>query len=128
MHKHNYFHRDLKPENLLCYHQTIKVADFGSSCFLDTKKRLSGCFGSAYYVAPEVLLGEYNEKCDVWSVGVVLYEMLTGEGSFGGETVTDSIAATIHKEPEWVRLPSDTPHQVRHLLARCIRSLRRRQR
>ena len=62
-------HRDLKPENILLEESgaslSIKVADFGSSCFIDTGKRLSGCFGSAYYVAPEVLMGEYNEKCDV---------------------------------------------------------------
>jgi calcium-dependent protein kinase len=87
-HEKNVIHRDLKPENILfeekgeCF--SIKVADFGSSCFLDKGKKLSGCFGSAYYVAPEVLRGEYNEKCDIWSVGVILFIMLTGRPPYRG--------------------------------------------
>ena len=68
-HDKKVIHRDLKPENVLLLGDDqnfiIKVADFGSSCILDKERRLSGCFGSAYYVAPEVLLGDYNEKCDV---------------------------------------------------------------
>ena len=82
-------HRDLKPENILLEERdgdlSIKVADFGSSCFLDTGKQLSGCFGSAYYVAPEVLLDEYNEKCDIWSCGVILFIMLTGKPPYPGK-------------------------------------------
>ena len=81
-------HRDLKPENILLDEKNgdlrIKVADFGSSCFLDANKRLSGCFGSAYYVAPEVLQDEYNEKCDIWSCGVILYILLTGKPPYPG--------------------------------------------
>ena len=68
-HDKGVIHRDLKPENILLEEKldslSIKVADFGSSCFLDSKKKLSGCFGSAYYVAPEVLTGTYDEKCDI---------------------------------------------------------------
>lgn len=82
-HDKKVIHRDLKPENILLDDTgdslSIKVADFGSSCFLDSKRKLSGCFGSAYYVAPEVLDEEYNEKCDIWSVGVILYILLTGK-------------------------------------------------
>ena len=82
-------HRDLKPENILLEEKdgdlSIKVADFGSSCFLDTGKRLSGCFGSAYYVAPEVLQDEYNEKCDIWSCGVIMFIMLTGKPPYPGK-------------------------------------------
>ena len=81
-------HRDLKPENILLEERneglSIKVADFGSSSFIDSKKKLSGCFGSAYYVAPEVLLGDYNEKCDIWSVGVIMFILLTGKPPYNG--------------------------------------------
>lgn len=82
-------HRDLKPENILLEEKdgdlSIKVADFGSSCFLDPGKKLSGCFGSAYYVAPEVLLDEYNEKCDVWSCAVIMFILLTGKPPYPGK-------------------------------------------
>jgi len=68
-HEKNVIHRDLKPENILLEETNnslnIKIADFGSSCILDKNKKLSGCFGSAYYVSPEVLSGPYTEKCDV---------------------------------------------------------------
>jgi calcium-dependent protein kinase len=81
-------HRDLKPENILLEDKegglSLKVADFGSSSFIDSKRKLSGCFGSAYYVAPEVLQGQYNEKCDIWSVGVIMYILLTGKPPYKG--------------------------------------------
>ncbi|OMJ75322.1 hypothetical protein SteCoe_25556 [Stentor coeruleus] len=87
-HEKNVIHRDLKPENILLDDKngelTIKVADFGSSCFLDPTKNLNGCFGSAYYVAPEVLQGEYNEKCDIWSCGVIMFILLTGKPPYQG--------------------------------------------
>ena len=55
------------------------MADIGSSCILDIEKKPIGCFGSAYYIAPEVLFGEYNENCDIWSCGIIMYIMLTGK-------------------------------------------------
>ena len=88
-HERRIIHRDLKPENILLTGDitsfTIKVADFGSSCFIDPEKYLNGCFGSAYYVAPEVLQDEYNEKCDVWSCGVILYILITGRPPYPGK-------------------------------------------
>ena len=67
-HSQNIIHRDLKPENLLFESPdslNLKVADFGSSSMLNRRRKLNGIFGSAYYVAPEVLSGDYNEKCDI---------------------------------------------------------------
>lgn len=88
-HEKKVIHRDLKPENILLDQNdgslSIKVADFGSSCFLDKGRKLTGCFGSAYYVAPEVLSGLYNEKCDIWSSGVILYVLLTGKPPYSGK-------------------------------------------
>jgi calcium-dependent protein kinase len=96
-HERKVIHRDLKPENILLMESdetlSIKVADFGSSVILDSKKKLSGCFGSAYYIAPEVLLGDYNEKCDIWSCGIIMYIMLTGKAPYRGQNQSNIVRA-----------------------------------
>lgn len=87
-HDKNVIHRDLKPENILLMENgnelSIKVADFGNSTIFDPDCRLSGCFGSAYYIAPEVFIDSYNEKCDIWSAGIILYILLTGIPPYQG--------------------------------------------
>lgn len=89
-HEHHIVHRDLKPENLLLdsppvegQSLTIKLIDFGTSC-LYTEDRLSQRMGTAYYIAPEVLEMNYNEKCDVWSCGVIMFILLSGFPPFSG--------------------------------------------
>ena len=83
-------HRDLKPENLLYLKEgsevnnPLKIIDFGLSQDLNIKKQLSSKVGTAYYVSPEILAGKYNEKCDIWSAGVILYVLLSGEPPFNG--------------------------------------------
>ena len=86
-------HRDLKPENLLLEYNNrtfeegnvVKVIDFGTSVeYLDPNEKLKARLGTAYYIAPEVLRGEYDEKCDVWSCGVILYILLCGYPPFYG--------------------------------------------
>lgn len=88
-HSKNVIHRDLKPENIIIEESmgefTIKVADFGSSVFF-SKAKIKGCFGSVYYIAPEVLENSYNELCDEWSCGVILYILLSGRPPFGGKS------------------------------------------
>ena len=87
-HNKNICHRDLKPENLLYLKDgpekdnLIKVIDFGLS---QNANKLKSKVGTAYYVSPEVLRGNYTEKCDIWSVGVILYLLLTGEPPFNGQ-------------------------------------------
>jgi calcium-dependent protein kinase len=83
-------HRDLKPENLLFLNNTeddLKVIDFGLSRYFNeiNKNKMNTKVGTAYYVSPEVLSGDYDEKCDIWSAGVILYILLTGEPPFNGE-------------------------------------------
>ncbi|KAJ7566523.1 hypothetical protein O6H91_02G107000 [Diphasiastrum complanatum] len=89
-HGHGVMHRDLKPENILLATRDatspIKVADFGLSMCFKPGQKFSGMAGSAYYIAPEVLRGEYDEAVDVWSAGVVLYILLTGVPPFWDET------------------------------------------
>jgi Tol biopolymer transport system component len=62
-----------------------------------------------------------DKRADIWAFGVVLYEMLTGRRLFQGETVTDTIAAVVTREPDWSALPAGTPANVRRLLDRCLR-------
>ena len=78
-HNNGIVHRDLKPENLLYLkkgneeNNPLKVIDFGLSQILETKKSLSSKVGTPYYISPEILAGNYTEKCDIWSAGVILY-------------------------------------------------------
>lgn len=101
-HEKRVIHRDLKPENILLLGDstgfTIKVADFGSSCVQDKYQQLQGCFGSAYYIAPEVLLDSYNEKCDIWSLGIIMYILLTGTPPYTGKN-TETIMQQIKRRP-----------------------------
>ncbi len=87
-HTRNIVHRDLKPENLLLDKDTdnpkIKIIDFGTSQVFSGDKKMSQKFGTPYYIAPEVLKKSYNEKCDLWSCGVILYILLCGYPPFNG--------------------------------------------
>ena len=89
-HNNGVCHRDLKPENLLYLkkgkeeNNSLKVIDFGLSQNISNKKRLSSKVGTPYYISPEILEGNYTEKCDIWSAGVIFYVLLTGELPFNG--------------------------------------------
>ena len=92
-HQNHIVHRDLKPENLLLdvapkdtQPISIKVIDFGTSCLFGDNQKLKQRLGTAYYIAPEVLSMNYNEKCDLWSCGVIMYILLSGAPPFGGQT------------------------------------------
>jgi serine/threonine-protein kinase len=78
--------------------------------------------GTAAYMSPEQARGKpVDQRADIWAFGCVLFEMLTGRSPFGtGETVSDSIAAILTREPDWNALPADTPTSVRRLLRRCM--------
>jgi calcium-dependent protein kinase len=81
-------HRDIKPENILIHKKEpeliIKLTDFGTATFFCKTKPLTDVLGSPYYIAPEVIRGNYNEKCDIWSVGVIVYLLLCGRPPFKG--------------------------------------------
>lgn len=142
-------HRDLKPANVkLAPDGKVKVLDFGLA------KALSGeapaaldssdssrsptmtrqgtqagmILGTAAYMSPEQARGKpVDRRADVWSFGVVLFEMLTGRGLFAGETVSDTLAAVLRADPDWALLPPGLPAPVGDLLRRCLeRDPRRR--
>lgn len=85
-HKKNIVHRDLKPENMLLEQdkdlEKLKIVDFGTSMTFDPDNVLNEKLGTAYYIAPEVIHKKYNEKCDLWSCGVIMYILLSGEPPF----------------------------------------------
>jgi len=77
--------------------------------------------GTVAYMSPEQARGKrVDNRTDNWAFGCVLYEMLTGQKPFQGETVTDALAAVVTFEPDWEMLPDTTPPDIRHLLRRCL--------
>ena len=140
-HEQGIVHRDLKPANItLRTDGTVKVLDFGLAKAMDpavtspanamnsptiTSPALltsaGVILGTAAYMSPEQARGKtVDHRSDVWAFGCVLFELLTGTRAFGGDDVTDTIAAIITKEPDWARLAPDTPAAVRRLLRRCV--------
>ena len=102
LHEKKILHRDLKLENLMISeiekevvtgeeYFWIKIIDFGTAKIFEKNKTEKAVIGSSYYIAPEVLKQKYNEKCDTWSVGVILYMTLVGVAPFDGKTDDDII-------------------------------------
>ena len=126
-HNHGICHRDLKPENLLYLNEgnelknPIKVIDFGLSQLVDPSQKLTSKVGTAYYVAPEILQGNYTEKCDIWSMGVILYILLSGDPPFNGPS-DNAIYAKIAKwkysfpEKKWGNISDQAKDLIKHML------------
>jgi len=107
LHENNILHGDLKLENIMVDaiekdkvsfepYFYIKIIDFGSAKIFSKQKKENEIIGSTYYIAPEVLKQKYNEKCDTWSVGVILYMILTKKAPFNGNN-DDKIEEKIEK-------------------------------
>jgi calcium-dependent protein kinase len=92
LHSKKIVHRDLKPENIVFYETDndvlIKVIDFGTSIYINNEY-LTQELGTIYYIAPEVFKNYYNEKADIWSIGIILYTMLCGHPPFRGNKEED---------------------------------------
>jgi serine/threonine-protein kinase len=145
-HEHGIVHRDLKPANVVIGADgAVKVLDFGLAKAFESETtgasnpsltqsptitagmtQANVILGTAAYMSAEQARGQAADKrADVWSFGVVLFEMLTGTRMFEGETVSDTLAAVLRADPAWDRLPGGTPPRVRTLLARCLERDRR---
>jgi serine/threonine-protein kinase len=139
-HERGIVHRDLKPANIkITPEGQIKVLDFGLAKALEVKvfgadvtesptasmtiigSRRGAIIGTAAYMSPEQARGqEADRRADIWSFGCVLFEMLAGKRAFAGETVSDTIAGLLQREPDWEALPAETPWAARRVLRRCL--------
>jgi eukaryotic-like serine/threonine-protein kinase len=141
-HEQGIVHRDLKPSNVKVRDDgTVKVLDFGLAKALEgsntphqsgslslsptvASPAMTGVgmiMGTAAYMSPEQAKGKsVDKRADIWSFGVVLYEMLTGRMLFQGETASEVMASVIMRDPDLNALPSTTPASLRHLIARCL--------
>ena len=95
-------HRDIKPENILFASPEsdaqIKLIDFGLSRKYNTNEKMHTILGTPYYIAPEVLKGEYDQKCDNWSIGAITYIMLCGQPPFNAETNNEIFIKIVKSE------------------------------
>jgi len=142
-HEKGIVHRDLKPANIkVTPDGVVKVLDFGLAKaivgeFVNAEPLPPGrsdatiqgvILGTATYMSPEQARGQpVDTRTDIWAFGCVFYEMLTGRRAFAGDSLTDTLALVIEREPDWSRLPETTSDVVRRLLERCLRKdVRRR--
>jgi serine/threonine protein kinase len=138
-HEQGVVHRDLKPGNVVTDADgTVKVLDFGLAKAFDTDgsevtdlshsptmvtgSTVQGVIlGTAAYMSPEQARGKrVDKRADIFAFGCVLFEMLTGKRCFTGETVSDTLASILAREPEWDELPKQTPPALERLLSRCL--------
>jgi Tol biopolymer transport system component len=138
-HRQGIIHRDLKPANIkITPDGVVKVLDFGLAKAGATEHpstedvsrtataavgatRAGVILGTVTYMSPEQARGlTVDTRTDIWSFGCVLFEMLTGRPPFTGETIAETIAAILERDPDWKALPSGTPARIRELLRRCL--------
>jgi len=138
-HEQGIVHRDLKPANIKVRADgTVKVLDFGLAKAMDPAGASSGdvmnsptmtaratqmgmILGTAAYMAPEQAKGRaVDKRADIWSFGVVLYEMLSGRRAFGGDDVSEVLASVLKDTPAMDALPATTPARLRRLIERCL--------
>jgi serine/threonine-protein kinase len=138
-HARGIVHRDLKPANIKVTPEgRVKILDFGlaKAAAADTTApsdsshartltavttKVGVVMGTATYMSPEQARGRViDQRTDIWAFGCLLYEALCGRPVFGGETVTDVLAAIVRREPDWNALPTSTPPTILRLLRRCL--------
>ena len=127
LHSNRIVHRDLKPENIMLTQKPknanyqIKLIDFGTAKIFKPGKKMNKFIGTSYYIAPEVLKERYDEKCDVWSCGVILFILLCGYPPFNGNTNVDIFHAIQNQNPifggeEWEDITPEAKDLIKLML------------
>lgn len=124
-HKNKVVHRDLKPENVMYESlkpdSLLKLVDFGTSTVFDPKEKMKQKIGTPFYIAPEVLDQKYDEKCDIWSCGVIMYILLCGRPPFGGQNdqqIMDKVkeGEVSFEAQEWEKVSKDAKNLILNML------------
>ncbi|HZZ26735.1 MAG TPA: serine/threonine-protein kinase [Pirellulales bacterium] len=112
LHDHGIVHRDLKPGNIFVDEGIVKIGDYGLSKFMSCSRRSgqTGSVGTVHYMAPEIANGRYGKEIDIYALGIILYEMLTGHVPFEGESVGEILMKHLTAEPDVSRL--DEPYRT----------------
>jgi serine/threonine protein kinase len=118
LHTRRVIHRDLKPENIMLRGKIPLLTDFGISRVMTTGNTTQNLVGTTYYMAPEALDKKRNQQTDIWSVGVILYELLTGKLPFYNEDQRNLMLAIIMKEP--TPLPSSIPSALQKIITKSL--------
>ena len=124
-HSNNIVHRDIKPENIMLDNKDgnpiVKLIDWGGARYFSKSKKMSTIKGTPYYIAPEVIKEVYDEKCDIWSLGVIFYVLLCGYPPFNGDTDTE-IMANVQKgtfqfpKEEWDKISDEAKDLIKKML------------
>jgi len=138
-HRKGITHRDIKPSNIKVTPEgEVKVLDFGlAKAFAGDRANADlselptlepgptkdgQILGTPAYMSPEQVRGqEVDKRTDIWAFGCVLYELLTGQRPFRGDTIQDTIGKVLEREPDWQALPASLPEKIRDLVGRCLR-------
>jgi serine/threonine-protein kinase len=139
-HERGIVHRDLKPSNVIVRPDgTVKVLDFGLAKTQEVASLGSApsilptvtgapvthagiVLGTAPYMSPEQARGvAVDRRTDIWALGCLLYESITGSRAFPGPTLSDTIALVLKGDPDWSRIPTATPSSLTALIRRCLR-------
>jgi len=118
LHGRHIVHRDLKPDNILLLGETPRLADFGIARLLRPGSHTTIVCGTPAYMAPEAFDGKRDERTDIWSVGVILYQMLAGRLPHSQQDTSSLIGAIVRLEPP--PLPNYVPASLRIIVSRSL--------